>query len=579
MFRIFVVSVVAVLMVFGPLAQSASAKSFVIERMVVEATLNSDASMDVVEHLTYDFRGSFSQGVRPIPDGDYEIVNMQVSENGRLLAISGAPNDLRWSFSATDEKRTFDISYRVLDVAKVGPDVGELYWKFMGDEHQGFGTVDVTLNVPSLTGVRAWGHGPLYGTVELRRNVVRFEVRPLPANTFMEGRVTVPASAFTVASKGGDRLPGILKQEGDNADAANAQRNFSEAPTPERHPRLFNALSCMAIVVALALHLLIWRKWGREPKRPEDVGKYWYEPPDVAPATVIATLGSGDGFAGTIVDLAQRGHMRIEEFQDTSNVLKKLFGGTRDWRLIRQNAESTEALLPFERRMLEYLFEDGDQTTQGELRKRAEKHPTAAKAFMDGFKAEVKATVDGVYWAKGTGKAMVLNLFVGAALLAFGIWSIIETGYVGIAAIVVAIIVMILTVNLSRRTELGARKAAEWQALRSYLKDFSNFEDAPIGHMILWERFLVFGVAFGVAEQLARGLQARVPEVDDQKNGFASWYSGASGVHTVGRIAALGAFSGGAAGAMGPPSSGSGSGGGFSGGGGGGGGGGGAGAS
>jgi uncharacterized membrane protein len=570
--------VIVVLALALPLTNPASARSYTIERMKVEATLNADASMDVVEHLTYDFDGSYSQGVRPVPDGDYDIVDMRVSEAGRPLPSSGAPNDLKWSFSATDERRTFDISYRVLNVAKVGPDVGELYWKFMGDEHAGFGEVSVTLRVPSATGVRAWGHGPLYGTVRPAGDRVFFDVAPLPANTFVEGRVTVPATAFTVTPRGGDRLPGVLKEEGANADVANAQRGFTEAPGPERHPLLFNLLSGASIIIALVLHVVIWRKWGQEPKRPADVGKYWYEPPDVAPATVIATLGNGDGFAGTLVDLAQRGYLRIEEFQDNTNTIKKLFGGTRDWRLIRTKSESDEKLLSFERRLLEYLFEDGAETTQSELRKRAEKHPAAAKKFMDGFKSDVKATVDGIYWAKGTDKAVAFNIVVGAVLCGLGVWSIVETGYAGIAAVVIGVIVMVLTFNMTRRTELGARKAAEWSALRNYLKDFSNFKDAPIGHMILWERFLVFGVAFGVAEQLARGLQARVPEVDDPNSGFASWYSGSSGVHTVGRIAALSSFSGSAAGAMGPPSSGSGGGGGFSGGGGGGGGGGGAGA-
>lgn len=569
------VAIVALLAIF---VNPAQAKSFTIEKLVVEARLNADASMDVTEHLTYDFIGSFSEGTRPIPKGDYyRIVDMRVSEAGQALPSSGAPDDLKWNFSATNEKRTFGISYKVMGAARVGPDVGELYWQFMGKEHPGFGSVDVTLTTPSADGLRAWAHGPLHGVVSLNGNVVNMNVVRLPSNTFVEGRVTLPSSVFTVAPSGGERLPGILKEEKTNADVANAQRGFTEKPPAKRYPTLFNVFSAVGIALAIVAHVLIWKKWGREPKRPADVGKYWYEAPEVAPATVIATLGEGDGFAGTLVDLAQRGYLTIEEYEDESGLLSKVFGGKTDWRLKQQKPIDMD-LQPFETRMLRYLFDDGAETTQSELHKRAEKHPTKAKAFLDSFKAEVQASVEGEYWVKGTGKAIALNILLAVALFGLGIASALQTGYLGAAAIVVALVLGVLSKNMTRRTELGARKAAEWDGLKNYLKDFSNFKDAPIGHMILWERFLVFGVAFGVAEELARGFEARVPEVSDPSSNFAGWYSGSSGMHGVARVAALGSFGSGLSSALSPPSSSSGSGGGFSGGGGGGGGGGGAGA-
>src|SRR5688572_22367782 len=104
----------------------AAAKSFRIVAVEVEAELRPDASMRVVEHITYAFDGSFSNGFRPIPPGDYEIVDMSVTEAGRPLFFSGAPHDLHFRYAAFNERRTFDIAYTVLRAAKVGPDVGEL---------------------------------------------------------------------------------------------------------------------------------------------------------------------------------------------------------------------------------------------------------------------------------------------------------------------------------------------------------------------------------------------------------------------------------------------------------------------
>ena len=118
--------------------------------------------------------------------------------------------------------------------------------------------------------------------------------------------------------------------------------------------------------------------------------------------------------------------------------------------------------------------------------------------------------------------------------------------------------------------------------MRNYLRDFSQLADAPAGHLVLWERYLVYAVALGVSDDLARGLAARIPAEDTQQ--FATWYSSHPG-HPAG-YGSIGHFADGftssAVGSFAPPSSssssGSGSGGGFSGGGGGGGGGGGIGA-
>src|SRR4051794_16218422 len=109
-------------------AEPAAAKSFSVPRVVVDAMLNPDGSMRVVEHLDYDFDGEFHHGTRPIPRGDYQIVDMSVSEAGRPLPFHGAPYDLEWDYSAKNERRTFDISYTVVGATKFGSDVGELYW-------------------------------------------------------------------------------------------------------------------------------------------------------------------------------------------------------------------------------------------------------------------------------------------------------------------------------------------------------------------------------------------------------------------------------------------------------------------
>ena len=70
-----------------------------------------------------------------------------------------------------------------------------------------------------------------------------------------------------------------------------------------------------------------------------------------------------------------------------------------------------------------------------------------------------------------------------------------------------------LNAKLWRRRSPEAQAEAErWDAFRRYLTDFPRLQDAPPATLELWERFLVYGIAFGIAERVLQGAQLRMPE-------------------------------------------------------------------
>ena len=554
-------------------AEPAAAKSFSLSRVVIDATLNPDGSMRVVEHIDFDFDGSFSKGTRPIPRGDYRIVEMSVSEGGRPLPIHGAPYDLSWDFSAKDEKRTFDVAYTVLGATRFGSDVGELYWKWVGTDHPYIQVVQVRLNVPGDgVGVKAWAHGPRNGIVQPGK-VTTFDVAGVPSGEFVEGRVAVPVAAFTAATPGSSpRLPIIEAEE-----LRFIQRDAEKARDLERlRDRL--QWAGLAFVPGLLAFFLIWRKWGNDPEPAVDVGEYVHEPPDDPPGVVVGLMHMGqmkpEAFGATVMDLAQRGHLTITEETE-----KRLFRDKKDWRFTR--TESDDQLAGFEKRILDRLFHDGPTTTQSELTAWAKANPSSAKSFWSGFEKDVQRDLKKrAYLMGGRALPFFLNILVvialdGMALLAFA--STKPLGIVlGVVCIIVSVLIAFGTLLLRSRTAGGAQRASEWRAFERKLRDFSQMEEAPAGHLILWERYLVYAVALGVSQRLAHGLMMRVPE--EQRSSFAPWYVGSGGGHSFSGMADFGSSFGGAVHSAMVPSS-SGSGGGFSGGGGGGGGGGGIGAS
>ena len=578
----------------------ARAKSFRIAAVQVEAEVRPDASMHVVEHITYDFDGEFHNGHRTIPRGDYRIVEVGVRDRdaGRPAPFEGDGYDLTWHFDARDEQRTFDISYTVVGAVKVGPDVGELYWKFVGSDHPGIGRVAVEVDLPGEgLDVRAWAHGPLNGLVEPSGPQVRASVEEVPAGEFVELRVTQPASDFTVTPEGGDRLPSVLAEEERLADEANAQRARA-AEAERRRERIEDALGALVPVLAVGawvLFFVLWVRYGREHRAPEDVGEYLRELPHDPPAFVgmLREWGSvtPSVLSATLVDLAQRGHLTIEELRADRLILPDKV----DWRFTAPTPTTPlpaggDPLRPFEATILARLFASGSTTTHSEFTAWCRAHRTSAQRWWEDVKSELRAEFKARgYIEGGRGLVYAANVLAGLAVAALGVAAA-ATGALppalGVAIFFSGLVQTFLTPVLRRRTPAGRRRLAEWAAVERFLRDFSELEDAPVGHVVLWERYLVYAVALGVTAAVARALAARIPAEAAASGGFAPWYIGPHGPGALDSIGSLSDF----ASSVGPAivasatpqsssSSGGGGGGGFSGGGGGGGGGGGIGAS
>jgi uncharacterized membrane protein len=617
--------------VLGDVAEDGG-KSFSLEEISVDAALRRDGVMLVRERVTYDFDGEFSVGTRDFDAGPWEITNIQATEDGRRLrTITNTPTLFEWDIAPASGRHTYELRYQVRNAVIAWPDVVELNWQWVGnnvptpvDHHA------VELRVPGDgEGVRAWAHGPLSGTIAVDGRVITTDVDDLPAYTFLETRVVVPRNRFrddlppglvgqtepgdydstcdvlrasleeeqarnpalteaqieqTLADSGfctnqppvetEPQLPRIIEEETVLAEQANEDRARFEAEqqAEEDRRRNFNLAAPLVIAAALLIAYLTWRRWGREPNLETEVD-YWREVPDDPPAVAIALMEWGavdtEAFSATVVDLAQRGYLEIaEEGKDHA---------------FRRTEKAPDDLLEFERKVLDRLFEDGPATSQKQLTSWAKSHRVEAAEWLERFKSRVLASYNARdYQVSGQVAGWLIYILLILALGAFAFFAIRDEAFVaGGAAIGAGVLLLGCMVLLRRRTPKGAQRHAEWAGLRRYLKDFSQLEDAPSGHLILYERYLVAAVALGVADELIEALEVKMPEVANDPT-FARWYVGSQAFHYRG----LGDFGSGFASATAssfrPPasssSSGGGFGGGFSGGGGGGGGGGGFGA-
>ena len=564
------------------LAQLIPKKEFSVPSVAVDARLEADGAMHVVEHITYDFTGQFHYGTRPIPVGNYQITDMLVTERGAPIQSSGAPYNLTFYFDAQDEQRTFDIAYTVHGAASAGPDVAELYWKWVGEDHPTIGLVTATLVVPPGDGrLRAWGHGPLTGTVRVGSDTVRWRAPNVARGTFVEGRVAIPTARVPqLPVSSGPRLPTMLTQERAWATAANdSRRHAIELADEER--TITNALSVLAplgTVLGMTVFLLLWARYGREPRPLAPVPEYVRDLPDDPPAVVSALMHWGtvgpQAFSATVLDLAQRNFLTIRELR----IDRPLLPDRTDFELTRTDADPA-LLHEYERTALDELFSVGGIVRQSEITKQARSHQSEALGRWNSFKVDVGTSLRNRKYINGRrSMPFLVNIAVAVVLGLIGGGAIAHGAEVlGGVALAWAAVQLALTPLLRQRSPLGHQRYLEWKGVRKFLHDFSQLADAPVGHLVLWERYLVYAAALGVSEELVRGLAARIPP--EEQTAFAPWYVGAhSGPAPFATIGDFGAGIAASTSSFTPPSSGSGGGGGFSGGGGGGGGGGGIGA-
>ncbi|HEX5643340.1 MAG TPA: DUF2207 domain-containing protein [Thermoleophilia bacterium] len=603
----------------GLAAGPAAAKDFSITSVSVDATVKRNGDVRITDTRTLDFSGDFhfvywdlsargSEGIDvlgasgpawgdpgttvPYEPSQFPSVGAWTGETGTYgIRDAGGVVTVQLNFNVTDATAAFTIEYVARGAARRWSDTAELYWQFIGqDVAVESRDVSVTVRLPQgVTDeqVRAWAHGPLWGTVTIQPDAsVVMKVDPLPANTFVEGRILFPAAALSAASaSSGPRLAAVLAEEQRLADEANRSRLWARLQAG-----LWGVLGVGVPLVALGLVMVLYFRYGREPRTQFDAQYLRDVPqPQLPPALAafIWRMGSvgSDDVTATLLDLVNR---KVIDLERVTIHEDRLFGPdeTSTYKLTLRD-ERLSDLLEHERQLCTFLFHEiagGDELVLSELKDLAK---TQRTAFAQGFQTW-KATVQeegerrGYLDPHADRMAFIASAVAIVAIVAAGVAAVFSGFWWFLAGIPVGIVLIWVARAVKRRSQEAAELHAQYAALERYLKDFGRLDEKPPDAIVLWEQFLVFAVIFGIADEVAKAMTIKVPEVVSDpafRTPYILWW-GMPG--EGGGLSAFSemhqSFSQAVSVATSSSSSGSGGGGGFSGGGGGGGGGGGFGA-
>ncbi|HEV2760291.1 MAG TPA: DUF2207 domain-containing protein [Acidimicrobiales bacterium] len=579
----------------GPAAAQAGTER--ITGYNVEIQVETTGSMLVTETIDYDFASNNRHGIfREIPvrtgyDDRYERIFPL-----KVISVTGSPgtpdeyesetigNSKRLKIGDPDKEITgahrYTIVYRV-DAALNGfPEHDELYWNAIGTEWPvPIEQATVRVTTPSdITEVACFGGG---------------------------SGSRLPCSE---ADRAG-RIAGFSQGGLERGEGITVVVGFAKGAVPEPVPvlderwsfsRAFSATpatigASLALLAALLFGVvrLAWRTGrdrryagspvdtafatsGQEEAVRPSFGPFGAEetpvefvPPDGLRPGQVGTLvdeaANPLDVTATIVDLAVRGYLRIEE------IPKKGFLGKADWNLTK--LKEGDDLRPYERELMDGLFKGGDDVKLSALRNTfAERLKTVQEALYDDV-------VDQGWFVGRPDKIRHRWQIIGAVAVILavavlvGLATYTHAGLLGVPPVIGALALLASASRMPRRTAKGTGVMRRAEGFRRFIDESEKDRARFAEQQHLFSEYLPYAIVFGATEKWARafaGLDGELPQ--------PGWYGGSSHFTAAGFSDSIDGFAVTTAGTITSTPAGSGSsgfsGGGFSGGGGGGGGGG-----
>jgi hypothetical protein len=539
--RILALAVVGLVVVCLPRSAVAQAAEHIASYDVAIA-IEASGSLRITETIGYDFGPTEHHGIyRDVPerlayDGTYDRVYpievLSVRATGGASAdysIEHTGGMFRIKVGDPDRtitgRHTYTIAYRVEGALNAFPDHDELYWNAIGaDWSVPIDRAKVTVTAPAdLRRIACFA-----GLSGSTGGCSRSEGKGATA-TFAQ-RGLSPYQAFTVVvalPKGAIAPPPspILEERWSLA------RAFTVTP-------LTGGVFVFLLVLAVGFFVrLAWRT-GRDRRfstgridalmgapegTPEQAVPLFesggapveFAPPaDLRPGqigTLMDEVANPLDVTATIVDLAVRKYLVIEE------IPKEGWFGKPDWKLTRLTAADDD-LLPYERRLLNGLFEGGDEVLLSELK----------TTFVQRLRKVQDALYDDAVrrgWFLGRpDKVRQRWTGVGVGLLAVG--GVLEfaavrwttLGLLPIPVIVFGLLVTLAAHRMPRRTPRGTGLVRRVQGFRTVIATAET-------HMARWAeqenvftRYLPYAIVFGLTDKWAKAFAGLATQPD------TTWY-------------------------------------------------------
>jgi uncharacterized membrane protein len=496
--------------------ESSASGSVVVNARNADITVLSNGDVRFVETWIVDFIGTgFRFAFRTIPLNRAEdIVDWSVSEGGTtytnqargdfVYTLSGGFGErtIHWCFPSTsNQTRTFTLSYTVQGSLGIYDEGDRFFWKFI-EADRGYTILESNVQV-HLPAEVAGGDLTLAGFINGQEFLQIEEAGADSGLLFGQSNARI-LDADTVEFWGGPYGGGEEWEIGVRFPHGLVSAERPSWQVIEDNSAFF-ALSvlCVAgiIILASALGLyLFWYLRGRD--KPVGVrAEFIPHPPEALPPGVAGVLlderADMEDITSTLVDLAHRGYLTITELDAPG------FGRKADF-LYERTEKGTADLLPYEMQLYKAIFSNRKSRKLSNMKNKF--YTSLPKIRADMYqdvtqRGYFSRSPEAVRQSYGCGALILTGILGFAAFLTYSfavtLTSELFALFLGGSLLVFPVGLLIASRYMPRKTDLGARTAAQFEAFKRYLGNIQKYTDVENARE-QFEKYLPYAIAFGL---------------------------------------------------------------------------------
>lgn len=551
----------AVLIAALLLTSSAAARSYSFDKIATDVVVDENGVAHITSKLYYDFQTSPGDEYREVY---YVIIQ---SQNTTIHNITGylegyenstfnyTRNSYGYELTASlpqpnPEKVVFVFSYEYYGGINVYNDITEFNYMLRSDQWSEAADVfeaNITIeNVPYETvtdnsSYLVYRH-PAYSEYThtatsdgTGNQTIQAQVREeyVSAYSWMDIRIIYPrmenpdSQYVTIIS--GDGLDQILKEE-------------EEYARKQSYPYLLIGLQGFIILGIIGGAFWIYYKHGREPKVSYNAIYEREIPTDTKPAivnTIIAGHGKPniDAFVSTIMSLVDRDYLSIREVSGSTRS-----GKEKKIVVLKFEKNADIALEKFETDVYNFLrrYAVNDEIDWKDFQKKLGANDSFYN-FINRWNADIERQARFDDYFDNKGNVLIGSLGIAAIVESFLMYFIAEiiapstyypltptvtmlcllSGILGIALIFYQIA---FKRSMGRWTESGRVFYLKWKNFEKYLTDYSLIQQYPPASVIIWDHYIVYAMALGVAEEALKNMNLSMPTGSMQGSHFGYVY-------------------------------------------------------
>ena len=277
-------------------------------------------------------------------------------------------------------------------------------------------------------------------------------------------------------------------------------------------------------------------KYGKEPKVDYD-GIYERElPSNDSPEIINALIDNKDsigkpnmkGFQASIMNLIDRGALRMETQENMDSEEKILlidFNNVDNADLSLSEKSLVNALYPFAENEILNLSSLNDKLS---LQRNAKSFQEDYNTWADHVKNESSSKRSEYFDDRGSTLISAigfLGLAFGVIIAILGFLTELGNGYISILGggflIVFSLALMFVPEDIfGRWTKEGRLFYLKWSNFKKFLKDNSLIKEHPPESIVIWKKYLIYGTALGVADNVFKSMKMHVPDISDYDDGI-----------------------------------------------------------